>query len=153
MKDAIHEAVVRSNDDAVNPAFVGTKAAARYSLMLGPGESTRVHLRLTAVDYEAAGGKPFGKSFDRIFSDRIREVDELYATVVPEDLSDDAKSVMRQALAGMLWSKQYYHDVVKQWLEGDPEFPEPSGERRKGRNRESFFFPAGPSRGQNRYHS
>jgi len=148
VKDGIHDAIVQHNTAAVNPSNIGTKAAAHYPLTLGPGESVRVDLRLTSTDAErkrgsaqpqemaAAGGLPFGKSFDRIFAERIREADEFYAGIIPEDLSDDARNVMRQALAGMLWSKQYYHYEVAPWLDGDPDFPPPPPERRKARNHE-----------------
>ncbi|HYR88009.1 MAG TPA: glucosidase [Terriglobia bacterium] len=136
VKDAIHEAVVRGNVDAVNPSKVGTKAAARYRLKVRPGETARIHLRLTQTNFAAVGERPFGNAFDKIFDDRIREANEFYATVIPEDLSDDARGVMRQALGGMLWSKQYYHYDVRQWLNGDPGLPQPPNERRKGRNRE-----------------
>src|SRR5437773_818649 len=148
VKDGIHDAIVQHNTAAVNPSNIGTKAAAHYPLTLGPGESVRVNLRLTSTDAErkrgsaqpqemaAAGGRPFGKSFDRIFAERIREADEFYAGIIPEDRSDDARNVMRQALAGMLWSKQYYHYEVAPWLDGDPDFPPPPPERRKARNHE-----------------
>jgi hypothetical protein len=80
--------------------------------------------------------RPFGASFDLTFAERRREADEFFATVTPPSLTADAKNVMRQALAGMLWSKQFYHYVVKQWLEGDPGNPPPPSERRSGRNHE-----------------
>ncbi len=136
VKDGIHEAVVHKNVDAVNPANVGTKAAAHYPLTLRPGETVRVRLRLTNSDLAGSRSRPFGKSFDSIFADRIREADEFYSTIIPSGLSDDAKNVMRQSLGGMLWSKQFYHYVVKPWLDGDPDQPQPPGERRNGRNHE-----------------
>src|SRR5213083_1147885 len=148
VKDGIHDAIVEHNAAAVNPSNIGTKAAAHYPLTLGPGESVRVHLRFTSTDAErkrgraqpqemaAAGGRPFGKSIDRIFAERIREADEFYAGIIPEDLSEDARNVRRQVLAGMLWSKQYYHYEVAPWLDGDPDFPPPPAERRKARNHE-----------------
>ncbi len=136
VKDSIHDAIVDKNNDAVNPSNVGTKAAAHYPLTIRPGETVRVHLRLTHVDPAATGARPFGKAFDKIFDARIREANEFYSTVIPEDLSADTKDVMRQSLAGMLWSKQYYHYEVKQWLDGDPDFPPPPPDRRKGRNHE-----------------
>jgi hypothetical protein len=81
------------------------------------------------------GVRPFD-AFDDIFADRIREADEFYATVIPPALSDDSKTIMRQAFAGLMWSKQYYHYVVEEWLEGDPSTPPPPPERWKGRNHE-----------------
>src|SRR3989454_3125853 len=136
VKDGIHEAIIQHNAAAVNSSNIGTKAAAHYPLTLRPGEMVRVHLRLTPIEMAAAGGRPFGQNFERIFAERIREADEFYAGIIPEDLSDDARNVMRQALAGMLWSKQYYHYEVAPWLDGDPDFPPPPPERRKARNHE-----------------
>ncbi|MGH7408385.1 MAG: MGH1-like glycoside hydrolase domain-containing protein, partial [Candidatus Methylomirabilales bacterium] len=83
---------------------------------------------------------PFGPDFDRTFAERQREADEFYGTVIPRDLSADAQGVMRQAFGGLLWSKQFYHYVVKDWLEGDPAFPAPPTERRGGRNREWTYL-------------
>jgi hypothetical protein len=134
VKDSIDTTVVHGNADAVNPAKVGTKAAVHYRLTLPAAESARVCLRLTPVDFTASPRSPFGREFDKIVADRIREADEFYSTVIPEHLSADAKTVMRQSLAGMLWSKQYYHYEVNPWLDGDPEFPRPPSERRSGRN-------------------
>ncbi len=131
VKDAFHDYLVRGRKGAVNPALEGTKAALHYRLQVGPGQSAVARLRLS--DREPRGN-PFGESFDRLFAQRQREADEFYATVIPAKLSDDAKSVMRQALAGMLWSKQWYHYDVRRWLEGDPTQPAPPVERKRGRN-------------------
>jgi Mannosylglycerate hydrolase MGH1-like glycoside hydrolase domain/Glycosyl hydrolase family 63 C-terminal domain len=132
VKDGINEYVVNGRADAVNPQQTGTKAAARYMLSLAAGESQTVRLRLSPT----AQKRPFGAALDRIFADRMREADEFYATVIPGDLTPDARSVMRQSLAGMLWSKQFYHYVVRDWLKGDPASPAPPGERAHGRNHE-----------------
>jgi hypothetical protein len=133
VKDGLNEYVVNGVIEAVNPARVGTKAAARYVLSLEPGETRVVCLWLSPATIDPAG---FGPKFERIFADRIREADDFYATVVPSDLTPDARQVMRQALAGMLWSKQFYHYVVRDWLKGDPGAPPPPSERLNGRNRE-----------------
>jgi hypothetical protein len=133
VKDGINDYVVNGAAGAVNPAHSGTKASARYMLSLAPGETQTVRLRLARP---SGDGPAFGGSFDRVFADRIREADEFYATVVPADLAPDARNVMRQALAGMLWSKQFYHYVVRDWLKGDPGPPSPPAERLNGRNRE-----------------
>jgi hypothetical protein len=133
VKDGINDYLVHGRRDAVNPEQVGTKAAAHYRPTVAPGQTVTVSLRLSGV---RLGEGEFGKEFDRIFAERIREADEFYATVIPEKLSDDAKRVMRQALAGLLWSKQFYHYDVKRWLAGDPAGPPPPAERRHGRNRE-----------------
>jgi hypothetical protein len=133
VKDAFHESVVHGQTGAVNPAQEGTKAAGHYRLVLAPGDSAVARLRLTDRDL---GTSPFGPGFDGVLAERQREADEFYAGVIPAKLSDDAKGVMRQALAGMLWSKQWYHYDVQRWLEGDPAQTAPPPERRDGRNRE-----------------
>ena len=132
-KDAFHEYVVHGNPLAVNPGHEGTKAAAQYRLDIPAGGTSVVRLRLS--DREPAGGS-LGAEYDAAFARRQREADEFYATLIPDRLTDDAKSVMRQALAGMLWSKQWYHYDVRRWLEGDPTQPAPPPERRGGRNRD-----------------
>jgi hypothetical protein len=150
VKDAFHERVIHGNRDAVNPAGEGTKAAAHYRLVLEPGASAVVRLRLaqqgaTPVSADR-GAKGQGttapallqpiEGFDRLLETRRREADEFYATVIPDRLGADGKNVMRQALGGMLWSKQWFHFVVRRWLDGDPTQPPPPPERRNGRNRE-----------------
>jgi hypothetical protein len=128
VKDAFNEYVIQGNQDAVNPAQEGTKAAAHYQRTVAPGESTTIRLRLTNNE------KGIGKDFDQTFAKRTQEADDFYETVIPTDLSADARNVMRQAFAGMLWSKQFYHYVVKRWLEGDPKTPAPPSGREQGRN-------------------
>jgi len=136
VKDGINDAIVHHRTDAVNPSNVGTKAAAHYPLTVRPGETVHVHLRLTLSDLRSNRTRAFGREFDRMFADRIQEADEFYSTIIPEGLSADAKLVMRQSLAGMLWSKQYYHYEVNPWLDGDPDAPAPPSERKHGRNHE-----------------
>jgi hypothetical protein len=136
VKDGINDRVVQGKQQAVNPAQVGTKAAANYALTIQPGQTATIRLRLTDKAPNAAPIELFGKSFDRIFADRLREADEFYQTVIPANLSDDERSVMRQSMGGLLWSKQFYHYVVEQWLAGDPAAPKPPTERVKGRNHE-----------------
>ncbi len=135
VKDGINDAIVHGRRDAVNPRPVGTKASAHYALTLGPGASATVRLRLT--DQDPAGGEPlFGQAFERIIRTRQREADEFYAGIIPAGASDDAGNVMRQAFAGLLWSKQFYSYDVSRWLQGDPTGPDPPRERLFGRNRE-----------------
>jgi hypothetical protein len=136
VKDGINDRVVQGKQQAVNPAQVGTKAAANYAPTIQPGQTATIRLRLTDKAPNAAPIELFGKSFDRIFADRLREADEFYQTVIPANLSDDERSVMRQSMGGLLWSKQFYHYVVEQWLAGDPAAPKPPTERVKGRNHE-----------------
>jgi hypothetical protein len=133
-KDAIGDAVVDGRADAVNPARTGTKAAADYALTVPAGGTVGVRLRFSPCGPEHfASASPFA-AFDTTMAARRREADEFYATIIPPDLSDDARTVMRQSLAGLLWSKQYYHYVVKKWLDGDPAQPAPPPGRRGGRN-------------------
>ncbi len=132
-KDGIDRFVVHGEAHAINRAGIGTKVAASYQMTLAPGETRTVELRLTDCPF---GARPFGEGFDAIFAERRREADEFYATVIPATLSTDARQVMRQAFAGLLWSKQFYHYDVRAWLDGDPAGPPPPAERRRGRNRE-----------------
>ena len=122
VKDGINDYVVQGMMHAVNPQQTGTKASAHYKLAVGAGESIVVRLRLS--NSELKGTFAFAE-FDKIFALRQQEADDFYATVIPHDLSDDAKNVMRQGFGGMLWSKQFYHYVVRQWLDGDPGNPPP----------------------------
>jgi hypothetical protein len=136
VKDGFHEYVVHGRADAVNPAGEGTKAAAHYRLTIGPGETAVVRLRLAREDEPGGADRPLDDRFDRLVALRREEADAFYATVIPAKLSDDARRVMRQTLAGMLWSKQWYHYDVRRWLDGDPAQPAPPPERRNGRNRD-----------------
>jgi len=133
VKDSINDFVVNGRTAAVNPKRFGTKASAHYRTTIDPGASVTLRLRLTEGKLSA---DPLGPEFDQIFAQRIKEADEFYASVTPTDLSEDGRNVMRQAFAGMMWSKQFYHYVVKQWLEGDPGQPPPAENRFNGRNKE-----------------
>jgi hypothetical protein len=132
VKDAFHDYVVRGRGDAVNPLLRGTKAAARRRFSIPPGGSARVRLRLTDAAWNQ--GNPLGSDFDTTLALRQTEADAFYGAVIPETLDADEKSVMRQAFAGMLWSKQFYKYDVRQWLDGDPLQPPPPESRRTGRN-------------------
>jgi hypothetical protein len=133
VKDGINDYIVNDVSTAVNPTQRGTKAAGHYAAVVGAGRSLTVRLRLAdGLTIEDLNG--VGNDFDELFAQRQCEADEFYATVIPESLSEDAKSVMRQAFAGMLWSKQFYHYVLRDWLNGDPGQPAPPQERRYGRN-------------------
>jgi Glycosyl hydrolase family 63 C-terminal domain len=133
VKDGINDYIVDGKKDAVAPMPMGTKAAAHYKLQVPPGGSVIIRLRLTDVDFSGVAEAAFD-GFDQLFSTRKNEADEFYGTLVPQDLSSDAQNVMRQGFAGMLWSKQFYHYVIKNWLEGDPGQPPPAAERKTGRN-------------------
>ena len=134
VKDGISDFVTRGALAAINPEEYGTKAAAHYVFRLAPGGEAVVRLRFRE-ERAASVEEVFGE-FDEIFEKRRAEAEEFYASVTPEGLSEDARGVVRQAFAGLLWSKQFYHYVVKQWLEGDPAQPAPPAERKRGRNSE-----------------
>ncbi len=135
VKDGINDYLVGGNKKAVNPKKRGTKAAAHYALTAKPGATELVRLRLTDKEFgQAAPKDPFGKPFEDHIELRRQESDAFHETVIPAELSDDAKSVMRQALAGLLWSKQHYHYAVDKWIAGDLAEPKPPASRLTGRN-------------------
>jgi len=134
VKDSVNDYVIHGSKDAVNPAQSGTKAAARYVRTVAPGGSFTVQLRLT--DAAPGGGKTLNGDFAKVFDQRRAEADEFYRGVVPEAVAPDRSAILRQAAAGLLWSKQFYCYDVNRWLKGDPAQPEPPPERAKGRNRE-----------------
>jgi hypothetical protein len=136
VKDGINEYIIAGNTGAVNPASMGTKAAANYKLSVPAGGEAVVRLRLCELKTSLKKGKAAAAfaDFDSIFSRRLAEADEFYSGIVSEGLSDDAKSVQRQAFAGMMWSKQFYHYIVEEWLDGDPAMPKPPASRLEGRN-------------------
>jgi hypothetical protein len=113
VKAGIDSYIIHGHREAVNPGHTGTKAAAHYSITVGAGASTTLRLRLA----DGTSTTPFGQAFDDTMTARRREADEFYATVIPASLDADAANVMRQALAGMLWSKQFYYYDVDKWLE------------------------------------
>jgi mannosylglycerate hydrolase MGH1-like protein len=122
VKDAFNDFVVHGKNEAVNPRNTGTRAAAHYRLIVPPRRDASIRLRLTPVPpgdlektYRPAEGA-FGKGFDETLESRRREADEFYATVIPRSLDADAANVMRQALAGMLWTKQFYFFDLNRWL-------------------------------------
>jgi hypothetical protein len=127
-KDAFHRFLIDGDQSAVNSSGAGTKACGWYQFDLDPGECRQFHLRLFSAQMS-----PAWPNFDQVFMDRIEEADEFYSFAPPR-LSDDAKMVQRQAFAGLLWSKQFYHYVVEEWLRGDPGMPPPAPERLHGRN-------------------
>ncbi len=135
VKDSINDYVVFNNRNGINPACVGTKAAALYKIDIPPGESRTIRLRLKQITKGESSLRAFA-NFDDLFAERVREADEFYAALAPKLLSKEHCAIQRQALAGMLWSKQFYHYVVEEWLEGDPAFPPPPEERKHGRNSE-----------------
>ena len=134
VKDAFHNFVIHDKLDAVNPNNEGTKFAPHFVLELAGGEERTIELRLTQ---KAQAPKiPFGKEFDEIFENRKADLEEYHNDLTKEGMSDQAKVVARQARAGLLWTKQFYYYVVKDWFEGDPDQPTPPKERKAGRNKE-----------------
>ena len=113
---------------SVNPRRTGTKAAFRYHVAVDPGASATIKLRLSP------SGSPVDRDFDAQLDQRQAEADEFYAELTPAGTPPDEALVLRQALAGMLWSKQFYNYSVQRWLEGDPAGPAPPPQRRFGRN-------------------
>ena len=128
-KDAFHDYVLHGDHSAVNPCEHGTKAAAYYVLTVPAGGSRRVRARLGQQEL----ARPFD-DFDQVVQTRRQEADAFYAELQKDIADADARNVQRQALAGMIWSKQTYHYDVPLWLKGDPATPTPPVERRNGRN-------------------
>jgi hypothetical protein len=145
VKDGINNYVVQGQKEAVNPEKQGTKVAAHYRVTIAPGQSATVRLRLTPQVPAGESRKtpvpasPFGTQFDKTLAARLQEADEFYRAVTPPSASPDAANVMRQAIAGMLWSKQYYFLDADQWLEEHRAHPLHPGSR-AFRNREWFHM-------------
>ena len=116
VKDGINDYVVRGRQGAVNPDKHGTKVAVHYRTTVGAGQTVVIRLRLTSSSSEHKDN-PFDNNFNNIFADRLREADEFYQSVTPPSVSKDAANVMRQALAGMLWSKQFFFFDGDNWLD------------------------------------
>ncbi|MGI9107540.1 MAG: MGH1-like glycoside hydrolase domain-containing protein [Pyrinomonadaceae bacterium] len=136
VKDGFNDYLVHGLKEAVNPEQRGTKAAAHYSLTIGAGETATLRLRLTDQDVCSPPQDYLTADFERVFDARQREADEFYAQIIPPELSPDAQNVMRQSFGGLMWSKQFYHYVVRDWLRGDPQQPAPPNARQSGRNHE-----------------
>jgi hypothetical protein len=138
VKDGINNCVVQGNKAAVNPGKQGTKVAAHYRVNIGAGQTKVIRLRLSNISPDRSG-KPFGKDFDAVFADRLREADEFYKSVTPPSVSEDAANVMRQAIAGMLWSKQFFFFDGDNWLDEHHSNPLHTGYR-NARNSEWFHM-------------
>ena len=127
VKDGIHETVVNGAEGKVNPRGVGTKASAHYRLVIAPGATQTILLRLSAN----RPGAPFDDAAE-VFTTRVEEADEFYRAVSTAQ-TEDARAIQRQALAGLLWSKQFYSYDVDKWLRGDPAGPPPPPQRSRNR--------------------
>ncbi|MEM7795715.1 MAG: glucosidase [Cyanobacteria bacterium P01_C01_bin.118] len=128
VKDAFHRYVIQGETDAINPGMTGTKAAARYTLEVAPGESQVICLRLSN---HPQLDSPFGESFATTLTARQQEADNFYQKVSPFPMGDEERLVQRQAFAGLLWSKQYFGFDVNRWLKGDPTTPTPPASRQR----------------------
>ncbi len=132
VKDAFHDYVIHGCAEAVDPRGFGTKVAAHYRFDIPAGGQVVIRSRLYPDGDRAT--EPFGERFDAIFQQRIAEADAFYGHKIRSALSPGRRQVARQAFAGLLWSKQFYHYVVADWLDGDPNCPPPPPERKNGRN-------------------
>ena len=131
VKDAFHDAVIdHKNLDALRAKKNGTKFAPVYEFMIEGGASKSVYLRLSDVLMDA----PFGQGFKEIFQERKAEADAFYKDILPENISEDLRNIQRQALASLLWSKQYYYYDIERWIGGSDGIAHPSTERENGRN-------------------
>ncbi len=129
-KDAFHEYLIKGDEGAVNPEAFGTKAAAHYRLEVPARGSITFRLRLAP----SLPAEPFGQAFEDVFAARIREADEFYDAKIPGGCTQAQRQVVRQAYAGLLWSKQFYHYIVEDWLKGDPALPAPPPGHARSRN-------------------
>jgi Glycosyl hydrolase family 63 C-terminal domain len=145
VKDGINNCVVHGKQDAVNPEKQGTKVAAHYRLVVGPGQSSAVRLRLTSQANPGKGGPSkttascFGTEFDKIIAQRLQEADDFYCSLTPPSVSPDTANVMRQAVAGMLWNKQFFFFDGDNWLDEHNSNPLHTGYR-NSRNSEWFHM-------------
>lgn len=133
VKDGINNYVVNGDKEAVNPQQLGSKFSPYYQLTIAGGSTKTIKLRLSDQRNIA---QPLGTDFDQIFQTRLAEADEFYGEINDISLNEDLVNIQRQAFAGMMWSKQYYHFNVRRWLDGDPTQPTPSPDRKNGRNHE-----------------
>jgi len=137
VKDGINNCVVQGRHEEVNPAREGTKLAAHYQVIVGSGQAECICLRLSSASVQV--GEPFGPEFDGVFAQRLREADEFYRSLTPPSAGEDEANVMRQALAGMLWSKEFFFFDGHSWLDEHHSNPLHSGYRRS-RNSEWFHM-------------
>jgi hypothetical protein len=138
VKDAFHRYVIQKEKEAVNPDNIGTKAAGLLHFVIPAGESIVVRCRLRSEkehNYLAAF-----EQFDETITARIQEADEFYASVIPNNIPEPEQMICRQGYAGLLWTKQFFHYVVDDWLKGDPNGPPPTTRRLKGRNSDWAHF-------------
>jgi hypothetical protein len=131
VKDAFGRFLINNDPTAVNPKRSGSKAAFHHVSVIEPGATETIRLRLTDTPH-ALAIDPI--EFDGIFDDRIREADTFYRELLPESADDEDRTIQRRAFAGLLWTKQFYNYIIRDWLKGDPLMPTPPSERLHGRN-------------------
>ena len=131
-KDGINDYIVEGDKSAVNPAKTGTRSAIHYLLDIASGQSEKIQIRFSKRSARS-GKNPFG-NFDELFNRCRREADSFYDVIQKDITDEDARNIQRQAYAGMIWSKQFYHYDLYRWLQGDPGQPPPPEERKTGRN-------------------
>ncbi|KAJ7387339.1 hypothetical protein OS493_004328 [Desmophyllum pertusum] len=135
-KDAFHRHIIHGEKDAVNDKKKGTKVAPYYLLVV-PADGERV-LRCRIMAEDEIVTEPFAeRNFGAIFQKRLKEANEFYRIAIPSGLTPEEIDISRQSYAGLLWSKQFYHYIIQDWLKGDPDTPRPPTDRRKGRNSEA----------------
>ncbi|MFL6652736.1 MAG: MGH1-like glycoside hydrolase domain-containing protein [Sulfurifustaceae bacterium] len=146
VKDGINDAIVKGQTDRVNPQKTGTKAAAHFPLEVAAGKSQVVRLRLTRAapsrlsEAYGSNGEPFGRRFEEVFARRRNEADEFYTELMPKSLTEDGARVVRQALAGMMWGKQFYFYDLHRWLREHGSDPLDPTQRRAPRNDNWFHM-------------
>jgi hypothetical protein len=131
VKDAFHRHIIHSESGAVNPDQYGSKVGAHFQAVVPAGGSVQVRIRFAPEDHQ----EPFS-DFDALFDARLTEADQFYDTVIKPDAKADDRQIQRQAFAGLMWSKQFYHYGVQLWLDGDPGHPAPPASRQNGRNKD-----------------
>ena len=134
-KDAFAEALIGGKKSALKKNGEGTKAAAVFSQILAAGESREFRLRLTRCSEAPEAGALFGDAFTEIYEERLSDADQFYDQRHSSELPDEESMILRQSYAGLMWTKQFYHFIVNDWLDGDPDNPAPP-QRRHGRNSE-----------------
>jgi hypothetical protein len=134
VKDAFHRWLIHGEAAAVNPALEGTKAALHYRFTVPAGQEVSVQLRLMQQDLPDTPEKMLGSEFTRCFEQRRAEADEFFDSITPAEAEADKRRILRQAFSGLLWNKQFYHYVVRDWQNGDPAYPPRPEERKRGRN-------------------
>ena len=163
VKDSINDAIVQNRIELVNPDKTGTKATAHYQFIIPPNESRTIRLRLRRIENHPSPGASISQThssaltgvsrpslptgerkraevkatfsdFEEIFAERKAEADEFYNSIAPANLTTEHKAIQRQALSGLLWTKQFYYYIIREWLAGDPANPPPPASRLDGRN-------------------